>query len=118
MGRIWFLFAIALLSEIEMQLQKEQIDEAIELCRREVDVELHTIRKHLHDYSLTEEQAEAIATRAAMKAKIMTKKELIDDAKLEIANAAIEILKRSAQAVALFIVGLAFYLGSVKWPWK
>jgi len=99
-------------------LNREEILDAIDVCRREVDTELRDIRERIETHYLTEDQAEMIATRAAHKAMPMTRQALIDDAKLEIANGAIDILKRSAQAIALFIVGLAFYLGSVKWPWK
>ena len=98
--------------------QRNFVKEAITTCRIEVDKELRAIHERLETHYLTEAQAESIATRAAYKAKDMTRQALIDDAKMEIANGAIEILKRSAQAVALFIVGLAFYLGSIKWPWK
>lgn len=98
--------------------QKEFVRDTIDMCRREVDHELRDIRLRLDSHVLTEEQAEAIATRAAQKAKTMTKQELIDDAKMEIANASIGILRRAAQAIALFIVGFAFYIGSVKLPWK
>lgn len=55
------------------------------MCRREVDRELHDIRIRIESHTLTEDQAEMIATRAAQKAKEMTKRELIDDAKIEFA---------------------------------
>lgn len=94
------------------------VRDEIDVCRREVDKELHEIRMRFETHFLTEDQAEDIATRAAQKAKSMTKKELIDDAKMEIADAAIGIMRRAIQALALFIVGLSFYVGAVKWPWK
>ncbi|MCU0922557.1 MAG: hypothetical protein MUF16_19900 [Burkholderiaceae bacterium] len=97
--------------------QKEFVEQTIVLCRTDVDRELAALRAQIAEHHLTEAQAEAIATRAAEKAKAMTKEALIHDAKLEIGNAAIEIMKRSAQVIGLFIVGLAFYLGSRKWPW-
>lgn len=97
--------------------QREFVRETINVCRTEVDRELHALRAQLATHTLTEDQAEAIAVRAAQHAKVMTKKELVDDVKIEIANSAIEILRRSFQVVVMFIVGLAFYIGTKKWPW-
>ncbi len=97
--------------------QKEFVHETIDACRVEVNDELMAIRREILTHQITPEQAEAIALRAAQHAKVMTKQELVNEAKIEIANGAIEILKRAVQVVSLFIVGLAFYLGSKKWPW-
>ena len=99
------------------QDQKEFVRDTIDACRLEVDGELREIRREIMMHQITPEQAEAIALRAAQHAKVMTKQEIVNDAKMEIANGAIEILKRSFQVMALFIVGLAFYIGGKKWPW-
>jgi len=87
--------------------QKQFLREAIDVCRHEVDHELSSIRYQIVTHTISEEQAEEIATRAAHKAKVMTKEELITDAKVEIGNAAINILKRATTIVALFLVGMA-----------
>lgn len=97
--------------------QKDFVRETVSVCRTEVDRELSVLKTQIASHVLTADQAEAIAVRAAQHAKELTKKELVNDAKLEIANSAIEILRRSFQVVVMFIVGLAFYIGTKKWPW-
>jgi uncharacterized membrane protein (DUF106 family) len=95
---------------------KQHINETIHACRREMDKDIHELRLQINTHTLTEAQAEDIATRAAQKAKAMTKKELIDDVKMEIAEASISILKNSFKIVIVFFIGLAFYIGNLGWP--
>ena len=91
-------------------------------CRYEVDAELNKIREALELHAWTPERAEQMAIRAAHEAKVLTKaeikQELINDAKMEIANASIGIMRNAAKVVSLFIVGLAFWMASHKWPWE
>jgi hypothetical protein len=94
--------------------QKEFVTETVNVCRSEVDRELRFIRSEIEQHRITPEMAESIATSAAVKAKSM----MTDQIKLEIADASISIIKRSLQVVALFLVGMAFFVGNLKWPWK
>ena len=94
--------------------QKEFVTETIGACRSEVEIELKYIRDQLEQHKITPDLAEQIATRAAIKAKsIMT-----EQIKLEIADASIGIIKRSAQVVGLFLIGMMFWVSSKRWPWQ
>jgi hypothetical protein len=94
--------------------QKEFVEQTINVCRKEVDRELRFMRDEIEHHKITPEMAEMIATKAAIKAKSM----MTEQIKLEIADASISIIKRSLQVVALFLVGMAFFIGNIKWPWK
>lgn len=91
-------------------------------CRFEVDAELSKMREALEQHAWTPERAEQMAIRAAHEARMLNKAEikqdLINDAKMEIANASIGIMRNAAKVVSLFIVGLAFWTASHKWPWE
>ncbi len=94
--------------------QKEFVTETIQACRTEVDHELQFLRRELEQHKITPELAESIATNAAIKAKSMMTSEI----KIEIADASISVVKRAAQIVSLFLVGMMFWIGSKKWPWE
>jgi hypothetical protein len=94
--------------------QQEFVRETIGACRTEVDHELRFLRNEIEAHKITPQMAEQIATSAAIKAKAM----MTDQIKMEIADASIGIIKRSLQVVALFLVGMAFFVGNLKWPWK
>jgi len=94
--------------------QQDFVKETIGACRIEVDKELQFLRREIEQHKITPELAESIATNAAIKAKGMMTSEI----KLEIADASISIIKRAAQIVSLFLVGMMFWVGSKKWPWE
>lgn len=94
--------------------QKDFVTETIGVCRKEVDRELKWMRDEIEQHKITPELAEQIATSAAMKARSM----IADQIKMEIADASIGIIKRSAQVVGLFLIGMMFWVSSKKWPWQ
>jgi hypothetical protein len=113
---------MAITQEVKQYVELH-VDDCLQICRRQVDNDLHELRKQIATHTLSEEQAEDIATRAAKKATVMAKKELLDDVKMEIAEGAIGIMKNAAKAIAIFIVGLGFYVSLIDWskfipPWR
>lgn len=94
--------------------QQAFVRETINACRLEVDDRINEIERVIATHQVTPEMAETIATNAAIKAKAM----ITNSVKMEIADGAIGIVKRAAQVVALFLVGLAFWVGTKRWPWE
>lgn len=94
--------------------QKAFVRETIGACRNEVENRIDEIERVIATHQITPELAEQIATSAAIKAKAM----ITDGVKMEIADGAIGILKRAAQVVAIFLVGLMFWVTSKRWPWE
>lgn len=94
--------------------QEKFVTETINACRTEVDNELRFLRSEIEQHKITPALAESIAMSAAIKAKSLMTSEI----KLEIADASINVIKRAAQIVSLFLIGMMFWIGSKKWPWE
>jgi hypothetical protein len=94
--------------------QRAFVRETIAACRSEVDDRLDEIERVIATHQITPEIAEQIAMQAAVKAEAI----ITNRVKMEIADGAIGIIKRAAQVVAIFLVGLMFWVSSKKWPWQ
>ncbi len=94
--------------------QRAFVRETIAACRTEVDQRLDEIERVIATHQITPEIAEQIAMQAAIKAESI----ITNRVKLEIADGAIGIIKRATQVVAIFLVGLMFWVSSKKWPWQ